>query len=213
MGVESNSSPRVLYAVVPAAGLSRRMGQPKLLLPLGGKTVMARLLEALHQPQIACRAVVLRREDEDLCREVQKAQAWRIQPQVNPREMRESVEIALTEIGQRFSPNPQDGWLLVPADHPTLSPRVINNLVSAWQTTSADILIPSWEGRRGHPTIFSWELATRVCEIPPNQGLNWLVRCGEFSLEELPLDDPAIFTDLDTPDDYEALKRTFAENS
>lgn len=204
---------RVIYAVVPAAGLSRRMGRPKLLLPLGGKTVMAHLLETLHRPEIVCRAVVMRRDDEDLRMEVEHAGAWAIRPDEDPPEMRESVEIALASIEKRFSPRPQDGWLLVPADHPTLSSRVLDRVLSAWQSCTSQVLVPKWQGRRGHPTIFSWELAQEVPKIPSDCGLNWLVRSAGVSVEELPVADPAIFTDLDTPADYEALKRSFSGES
>lgn len=189
------------------------MGQPKLLLPLGGKTVLTRLLDTLDHPEIACRAVVVRQDDEDLRSEVENAGAWAIQPEEDPPEMRESVELALAAIAEKFSPRPEDGWLLVPADHPVLSSSVIDRLISTWQTTSTEVLVPSWQGRRGHPTIFSWELAGEVPLIPPDCGLNWLVRSAGISLQEVSIEDPAIFTDLDTPADYEALKRTFSGES
>lgn len=213
MGTDLKSTPRVVYAIIPAAGLSRRMGQPKLLLPLCGKTVIARLLETLDHPGIACRAVVLRGDDEELRREVANAGAWAIQPEEDPPEMRESVEIALAAIAQRFSPRPQDGWLLVPADHPVLSKAVIDRLIATWQTASSEILVPSWKGRRGHPTIFTWGLAKEVPKIPADQGLNRLVRSSETTCQELAIEDPAIFTDLDTPADYDALQRSFFDES
>ena len=204
---------RAIYAVVPAAGLSRRMGRPKLLLPLGGKPVIARLIEALNHSEIRTRAVVLRRGDGPLLEAVKAAGAWAIQPEDDPPEMRKSVEIALSAIEEKFSPKPADGWMLVPADHPVLSARVIEQMIEAWQRTTAGILVPVSNGRRGHPTIFSWDLADKVKKIPPNRGLNWLLRSSEWAIEELPIEDEAIFTDLDTPADYEALKRAFEGES
>jgi molybdenum cofactor cytidylyltransferase len=183
------------------------MGEPKLLLPLGEKTVIARLLETLDRPQIRCRAVVLRRSDEALFDEVTAAGGWPIQPEVDPPEMRQSVEHALSAIAERFSPQKTDGWLLVPADHPVLSVSVIDRLIADWQNNSADILIPTCQDRRGHPTIFSWELAQQVPAIPVDSGINWLVHSSGANLRELPVEDPAIFTDLDTPEDYERLKK------
>jgi molybdenum cofactor cytidylyltransferase len=189
------------------------MGQPKLLLPLAGKTVIARLLETLDRPQIACRAVVVRQDDEALRMEVETSGGWVIAPEHNPREMRQSVEYALSAIRERFSPRPTDGWLLVPADHPVISVDVIDSLMAAWQLTSSQILVPTCQHRRGHPTIFSWELAERVPKIPKESGLNWLARHSGASLEEVPVEDPAIFTDLDTPSDYETLKNSFPTES
>jgi molybdenum cofactor cytidylyltransferase len=204
---------RDVFAIIPAAGWSRRMGEPKLLLPLGEKTVIARLLETLDRPLIRCRAVVLRRNDESLLNEVKAAGAWAIRPAEDPPEMRQSVQFALSEIAEKFSPRESDGWLLVPADHPVLSRTVIDCLIANWQKTSAEILVPCREGHRGHPTIFSWRLAEQVPRIPAGLGLNWLVRSSGAVLQEVPMDDPAIFTDLDTPADYEALKKSFPAES
>ncbi len=130
------------------------MGRPKLLLPLGEKTVIARLLETLDRPGIRCRAVVHRQDDRDLSAEVEKSGAWAIGPETDPPEMRESVQAGLSAIAEKFSPAKNAGWLLVPADHPVLSTQVIDRLIEAWQKTSAEILVPAWQNSRGHPTIF-----------------------------------------------------------
>ena len=189
------------------------MGQPKLLLPLAGKTIIARLLETLEHPGIACRAVVMRQNDSALKSEVETAGAWAILPEVDPPEMRQSVEVALSAIAVRFAPQPKDGWLLVPADHPVLSAMVVEKLIQAWQTASAEILIPMCDNRRGHPTIFSWGLAEQVPHIPADLGLNWLVRHSGASVAEIPVEDPAIFIDRDPPADYEALQNSFPGES
>ncbi len=186
------------------------MGRPKLLLPLGETTVIARLLDTLRHPQVHCQAVVLRQSDQDLLKEVESQGAWAIQPEHDPPEMRESVQSALHAIEEKFAPDDQDAWLLVPADHPVLSVSMIEILIAAWQKSSAEILVPTCDNRRGHPSIFSWKLARRVPDIPRDRGLNWLVRFEDTVIEEIPVTDTAIFTDLDTPADYEALKQWFS---
>jgi molybdenum cofactor cytidylyltransferase len=206
-------TPRNLFAVIPAAGWSRRMGQPKLLLPLGAKTVIGRLLEILDRPPILCRAVVVRSKDQELLEEVTKGGGFAVQPELDPPEMRQSVELALAAIRENHSPKPEDGWLLVPADHPVLSAGVVDELIAAWQRATAEILVPTCQNRRGHPTVFSWTLADAVANIPIDQGLNWLVRHSGASVQEIAVEDPAIFTDLDTPEDYERLKRSFPAES
>ena len=59
-----------LFAIVPAAGLSRRMGQPKLVMDLGGKTVIERLLTTLSHPAVDETIVVIRRGDDGLARAI-----------------------------------------------------------------------------------------------------------------------------------------------
>ncbi|MBM81350.1 MAG: hypothetical protein CMJ78_12275 [Planctomycetaceae bacterium] len=94
----TNAAASRLFAVIPAAGLSRRMGQPKLLLPLGESTVITRLLETLRVPEVTDIVIVMRRGDQDLFNEVQESGATIVQPDVDPPDMRDSVEHAIEAI-------------------------------------------------------------------------------------------------------------------
>jgi molybdenum cofactor cytidylyltransferase len=202
-------SSRKLFAVIPAAGLSRRMGQPKLLLPLGEKTVIRRLLDALDCPEIAARLVVLRRDDEALAAEVRLAGATVVAPQSPPSDMRSSVQHALDAIRATHAPTDDDGWLLVPADHPLLVGDVLARLIEAWNASDAPILIPRCDDRRGHPTFFRRSLADEVATIPCDKGLNELVRWHNNDISEIPVEDRSVLYDLDTPEDYEAMQARF----
>lgn len=194
-----------LFAVIPAAGHSRRMGRPKLLLEFGGKTVIRRLLDVLDRPEIADRIVVIRPDDEPLRVEAAAAGARIVLPGVPPPEMRESVEAALAEIRLVHDPRPEDGWLLIPADYPLISSRLLDELIAAWHCLRPGILVPVVEGRRGHPVFFSWKLAAEVAAIPPDCGLNWMVRERQDQLVEYPVADRGALLDVDTPADYRAL--------
>ena len=200
------SKNRRLFAVVPAAGHSRRMGQAKLLLPLGGRTVIRRLLDVLDRPEITERIVVLRRDDDPLWSEVSDAEATIVRPETAPPDMRSSVEQALAEIRREQSPTPDDGWMLVPGDHPMLSTTVFDTLIEHWNRHECLILVPTCKARRGHPTFFRWKLVDEAAALPRDRGLNELLRVHHQEICELPIDDRAVLTDLDTPADYEALR-------
>lgn len=199
-------SPPRLFAVVPAAGHSRRMGRPKLLLPLGSSTVIARMLAVLNGPAITATIVVVRPDDEPLRAAVANAGAIPLQPHVAPQEMRQSVEYALRYIFDNFQPRPDEGWLLVPADHPLLEPAAIEQLVKAWHASSDKILVPVHRGRRGHPTLFPFRLAADVFQLPADQGLNRLVHKHASEVRQIEIDCPSVLADLDTPEDYERLQ-------
>jgi molybdenum cofactor cytidylyltransferase len=191
-----------LFAVIPAAGLSRRMGQPKLLLPWQGRTVVEHLLAALAHPRVVARCVVCRRSDTDLARVVKRAGAQVIQPAVDPPEMKDSVLAALDEIEQQWHPTPDEGWVLCPADQPLLPPGILEPLVAAWDSGSADVVIPRHGGRKGHPVLFRWRLLDEIRNLGPDEGLNALVRHPARLVEFVDLDAPGILVDLDTPEDY-----------
>ncbi len=200
-----------VYAIIPAAGHSRRMGRPKLLLPIGQQTVIGRLLAVLDSPRIAERLVVMRQDDTDLADAVRSDNATVIQPETDPPDMRYSVEAALSVIANRHTPTANDAWLLIPADYPMVQRQTADALLDAWSQTAAKILIPKHDGRRGHPVIFSWTLAERVPSISADRGLNTLVHEFAEHIEEVPVTDPAIRLDMDTPEDYARLQNFKAE--
>jgi molybdenum cofactor cytidylyltransferase len=200
-----------VFAVVPAAGLSRRMGSPKLLLSLGGRTVIRRLLDALREAGVERQVVVCRRNDDELRREIDAAGATAVQPDVDPPDMRTSVEHALRFLKETVAPRPDDGWLLSPADHPVLNAAVLVEVLNRWRETTAGILVPTFQGKRGHPTILRWSLAEAVAGIPADRGLNDLLQRFSGDVEEVPVDDACTLTDLDTPADLSELRQRFPE--
>jgi molybdenum cofactor cytidylyltransferase len=193
-----------VFAVVPAAGHSRRMGRDKLLLTIQGRTVIGRLLEALRAAGVAETVVVIRPNDEPLAQAVAAAGASLVRPEQEPPDMRASVELGLAAVRERFTPTAQDAWLLVPADHPILDADQLRAILKAWVNSEASILVPTHAGRRGHPTVFRWSLAAAVARLPKDCGVNALVRDSDDVLE-FPCESDAVLLDLDTPDDVERL--------
>lgn len=197
-----------LFAVIPAAGRSRRMGCSKLLLPLGGRMVIQRLLSVLQAVEVKTVAVVLRRSDDELKKALSGSDVRLIQPEIDPPDMRSSVEAGLSLL-QKLRPSDNDGWLLIPADHPVLDVQVLHDLVSAWNVTDADILLPEFGGRTGHPAIFRWSLTQRVPEIPAGCGLNWLRTAPGVRVQKMVVHSESVLLDLDTPEDYRRLQSRF----
>ena len=202
-----------VFAVVPAAGLSRRMGQPKLTMTLAGRPVIEHLLAALDQPVVDAVVIVFRRGDEELAATIrqtpplQHAELLIVQPETDPPDMRTSVELGLAAIRDRFSPSDDSAWLLIPADHPVLDGDVVRELVVAKSQTAADVLVPTHDGERGHPTLFRWSLTDRVSRIPEDRGLNWLVRHESVSVAEIGVASDSVLLDLDTPEDFRKLEQ------
>ncbi|MBX3438570.1 MAG: nucleotidyltransferase family protein, partial [Planctomycetaceae bacterium] len=183
---------RRLFAVIPAAGLSRRMGRPKLLLPLGQTTVIGRLLQLLRSAHLADILVLVRPDDAALANEVRQHQARVVQPDQPPAEMRVSVEHLLSEIEQRHNPRANEGWMLIPGDHPLLSATTLAKLIDEWRQHPDSIVVPVTNGRRGHPTLFPWTLAHNVRGLPLDVGVNHLLHTGA-AVHQVEVDDPMIF--------------------
>ena len=197
----SREPPR-LFALIPAAGRSRRMGSPKLLLPWRDSTVIEHLIRVLTRPEITAVVVVVRPDDVELQTALRRTAAVTIVPDHEPPEMRDSIEIGLRAIRERFQPRDNDGWLLIPADHPLIEPEVLDGLLTRWADADCDILVPKFGDRRGHPALLRWFCAALVEQLPADVGINGLWKSSLQLITEWPTDHESVLADLDTPEDY-----------
>jgi molybdenum cofactor cytidylyltransferase len=194
------------FAVVPAAGHSTRMGRPKLSLPLGDRTVLERVVAALrdggvrhvlvvvgpHVPELVPLAAT---GGADVC----------LLPRATP-DMRSTVEHGLRWLEEQYHPQPEDWWVLAPADHPVVEPGIVREILAAAGCDDRSIVIPVHGGRRGHPTVLAWRHVAGIRALPADAGINAYLREHADETLEVPISDPGILTDLDTPDDYERLR-------
>ncbi|MDB4614480.1 nucleotidyltransferase family protein [bacterium] len=206
-------SPSRMIAVIPAAGLSRRMGQPKLLMPIGSSSVIERLLNVLLQAKVESVIVVCRADDLALQRAATACGAIVVTAAVDPPDMRTSVQHGLDYAAEHFPMADDDGWLLIPADHPVLTGPTVSLLIEIFSSQNPDVLVPTHNEGRGHPTIFSWRLAKQVRQLPADKGLNVLARDEANRIVEFEVDDPTVLLDLDTPEDYDRILKVWGAES
>jgi molybdenum cofactor cytidylyltransferase len=192
------------FAIIPAAGHSRRMGRHKLLLPLNGASVIRSLIAAL-EGVVDRIFVLIRADDSGLRQELDETAATVVEIAADPPEMRDSIEWLLREIQRMEDPMSEDSWLLIPADHPIVNRETLLMLLRERAERSEAVHVPVYHGRRGHPTLFPWGLAAEVFELPESEGVNALLRRPSLAICEHAVDDPAVLWDLDTPGDYERL--------
>src|SRR5438128_2713615 len=146
------------FAVIPAAGHSRRMGRPKLSLPLGARTILERVIDAIRAAKIEHTIVVLAPHVAELEALAQSAGAETLLlPEATP-DMRTTVLEGLSWLEAQCHPAQDADWLLVPADHPTLDAAIIRALLNARIDDPArSIFVPTYQGKRGHPTLIRWK--------------------------------------------------------
>jgi molybdenum cofactor cytidylyltransferase len=195
----------VIAGLIPAAGHSRRMGRPKLALPLRGRTVLEHVVAALVEAGVAPVLVVLGPHVVALAGAARSAGAAVLElPEATP-DMRATVERGLAWLEEAVRPGPADEWLLVPGDHPTLQAEVARGLIAAPRQPGRSIVVPTWQGRRGHPTLIGWGHVWGIRAHPSGEGLNAYLRGQAALTVEVPAASAAVVEDLDTPEDYERL--------
>ena len=191
-----------VVAIVPAAGSSRRMGTDKLLLEWEDTVVLGSVLDALEGGGAEPVLVVASPRNRRL-------RAWiadrGASSAVNPRPERgmlSSVLAGLEALGgaERVAAR-ASGLLVCPGDHAGLEPASVRSLCDALDA-GAPLAVPVYRRRRGHPLAIAAGLIREIPGLDYGVGLRQLVARHESDLVEIPVDDPAVVRDLDTPDEY-----------
>ena len=199
-------------ALLPAGGKSRRMGRPKLALPLGGRTVLELAVAALREAGALEVLVVVGPHTPELAPLAAGAGAAVLRLGEETADMRATVEHGLRWLEERFRPAPAAGWLLCPADHPALDPAVVRRLLQARaDSPGCSIVLPTFAGRRGHPALIDWRHVAGMRALPAGLGLDAYLRQQRAVTLEVPVPSPGVLDDLDTPEDYERLRAASAE--
>ncbi|WP_407386384.1 NTP transferase domain-containing protein [Ruminococcus sp.] len=187
-------------AVIPAAGLSSRMGAFKPLLPLGDSTVIERTVSAVL-PYAAEIAVVLGNRADEVKEVLTKRFGNRVKIVINHEyratDMLCSVQLGLRKLGRC------DGFFLLPGDMPLIGDGVFAALGDAFDQ-ECRVIYPTCSGRRGHPPLIPATLIPAILAYRGDGGLKAILR--QASVREVTCGDPAILFDLDTPGDYQSIQ-------
>jgi len=181
-----------------------RMGEPKLLLPLGEATLIEHVLGQWLGGGASHVVIVVHPADAELAAICRRAGAQTVVPDTPPAEMKVSVAHGLAAVAARFAPSSQDAWLLAPADMPRLSRALIDACIARHDPASPRIVVPVYGGRRGHPVLFPWALADEVPKLSANEGLNALLQ--RHPPLEMSWPDDSALADIDSPEDYRRLR-------
>ena len=201
-----------VFALVPAGGKSARMGRPKLSLPLGGRTVLEHTVTAFRRAGVEQVLVVVGPHAPELVPLAEAAGAQVCRLPEETADMRATVEQGLRWLEETFRPGPDDAWLLAPADHPTLGADVVRQLLQARaEHPGRSVFVPTWEGRHGHPALIAWKHVAGIRARPAGQGLNTYLRQCAAEVQEIPAAGADVLCDLDTPADYERLRRRWGD--
>ena len=189
-----------IAAIVLAGGFSKRMGRFKPLLPLGDQRPIERVVRMFQDAGIDETLVVVGHRGDEIRRVLDPLNAVCVE---NP----DYAEGMFTSVlaGVRALPDHSRAFFIHPADIPMVRWQTVRRLAEAGGNSSAVVLYPTFDGRRGHPTLISSRLGQQILRWHGTGGLRSFLQGHEAESLEVPVADEAVLLDLDTPDDYESM--------
>ncbi len=215
--------------ILLAAGLSRRFGSQKLLIPYAGKrTIFEHTLRSHLEAGLTPLVVVVSRKilerffgaNRDLfryrvsepgdqpwlCLETPWGKARIIVNRTPEKGMSTSLKLGLQGLDENEK---GEGVLVSLSDMPKITPEVIRVLVARYRREKVDMLVPTYRDTLGHPVIFREpRYREAIAEIRGDKGLRDIIRSRQGSILFVPWRDDAVVADVDTPKD---LNRIFQE--
>ncbi|MEP7011348.1 MAG: nucleotidyltransferase family protein [Acidobacteriota bacterium] len=195
-------------ALLPAAGASRRMGQPKLLLPFGASTVIGSLVASFRAAGVERIVVVASPADLPLQDWVRRSGLILA---INPdpeRGMLSSIVTGLAAVGG------PEGWreplLISPADLPALQAETIRATLASLDASGSALAWPTYRGQNGHPLAIAPEAVAEIPTLDPSIGLKQLRERFAARTITIAVDDAGAVSDVDTAEEYEALSTRLA---
>jgi molybdenum cofactor cytidylyltransferase len=202
--VELHSQPQLALAgIVLAAGLSRRMGAFKPLLPFGNQTVIEHTIRYLRGAGVQRIVVVIGHHADELRRALENEQ---ILFAVNPQP--ESVMSESIKCGVAATPADSEAFVMTPVDHAAVPSDVVKELIEHWRA-GARLVIPTWQERGGHPVLVDSSFRSELLKMKPDDSLRSFFSSHQSEAKRVPVSSSYVVRDMDTWDDYVGLHNDF----
>jgi molybdenum cofactor cytidylyltransferase len=196
----------MLAAIILSGGASQRMGSPKALLPYQGRPFLEHLLDVTTHPKIGARRVVLGAHAELIADAVRLAVN-----EVVINEDWEQGQLSSIQAGIRSMPAGTDGVILCLIDHPLITAGLIDDLIGRFyadRTAKPLIVLPIYQGKRGHPVLFSAGVYDELLAAPRDQGARSVVWAHAGEIAEVITAEQGCVLNLNDP---ETVKRVLGQ--
>jgi molybdenum cofactor cytidylyltransferase len=187
----------VIWAVVLAAGESKRMGRPKQVLPYGTSTILETVLDHVLASPVDGTLVVLGAAADKIAPLLAKLPVETI---VNP-DFRAGM-LSSVQRGIRALPASVRAALIFLGDQPAVGPETSGRVVAAYRASGRGLVLPVHAGRGGHPLLIDLKYRAEIDGLSAGIGLRELLARHPDDISRVEIDDPGVLLDIDTPEDY-----------
>ncbi len=191
-------------AVVLAAGMSRRMGTPKQLLRMDGKTILERTLESVRASNVGEIVLVLGHAAGSIEKAISTDRMKVVHNQDFQQGMGTSLRAGLAAVDAEAS-----AALIVLADQPFVRAETLNRLIACHQESRPEIIIPLYKGFRGNPVLLDRSVFPELKALRGDVGCRAIFGSHTENIRKLPVEDMGILLDIDGPEEYQKLENAY----
>jgi molybdenum cofactor cytidylyltransferase len=194
-----------IAGVVLAAGLSRRMGQPKMVLPWGNGTVIGNVVGTLLAAGVQIITVVTG----GTAKLVETALAsYQVTLVFNPNYSNGEMLFSI-QTGLKSLPEDVQAALVVLGDQPHIEQKTVKKIMDLYRQDRPPLIVPSFNMHGGHPWLIEKRLWSQILSLNPPVTMRDFFHTQEGLIHYMQVDSSSILSDLDTPQDYEKDKPAF----
>jgi molybdenum cofactor cytidylyltransferase len=196
-----------ISAIILAAGKSKRMGQPKMLLPWGDTTVLGRVVKTFSTAGIGDIIIVTGGDRKSVEAEISKlAEDFPVLAAFNKSfeqgGMMSSIQVGLASILPDCM-----AALIGLGDQPQVEVKTLKDILTSYEKTGAGIIVPSHENRRGHPVLVDINYRPELLNLNPQSTLRDFLNKHQLEIQYVAAG-ASVVQDLDTPQDYQHFQQS-----
>jgi molybdenum cofactor cytidylyltransferase len=173
------------------------MGQPKMLLPWGQTTVLEKVIATFKAAGVEDILVVTGGDRERVEALVGDFAEFIFNPKYAEGEMLSSVQVGLAGLKPGV-----EAVLIGLGDQPQVQESSVRSVLEAFHTSSASLVVPSFQMRRGHPWLVARPYWDEILHMRSPASLRDFLNHYADEIYYVELGNASILQDLDTPEDY-----------
>jgi len=189
----------MISAIILAAGQSKRMGQPKMLLPWGKVTVIEHVIATFLNAGIEDVLIVTGAAHDLVEKATRQYPVQRIYNSgYTTGEMLSSLQCGLRALSDQAQ-----AALIGLGDQPQVQERTVRLVCETYLESKSRLVVPSFQMRRGHPWLVTPPLWDELLQMQPSESPRGFLNRHADEIRYVEVDTASILADLDTPEDYQ----------
>lgn len=187
----------MITAIILAAGESKRMGEPKMLMPWGRSTVLQTVISTFQAADVRDILLVTGGAREQVERLVGKT----VQTIYND-DYKKSGMLGSIQLGLRAKMREASAALICLGDQPQVEEGSVRSVCDTFLKTRSSLVVPSYQKQRGHPWLVARALWDEILLMREPDTMRNFLNKHISEIQYVESGTPTILQDVDTPEDY-----------